>query len=47
MSKEEIQELYRVALTWTDGDHNHAQLLVRAYLRGEIDRDIIKQRKEI
>jgi len=35
---DEIAELYRIALTWADGDKARAELLVRAYLRGACER---------
>jgi len=34
MSIEEIKELYRIALTWTNGDQARAEMLMKRYLQG-------------
>ena len=36
MTQDETAELYRTALTWTEGDTDRAELLVLSYLRGTL-----------
>lgn len=36
----ELRELYRIALTWTDGDPARAAVLVEAYCAGQALRPV-------
>ena len=41
---DEYADLYRIALTWTDGNEAAAKKLVEAYSRGCLDRAILEGR---
>jgi len=43
--RQELQELFATALTWTGGNKKRAEKLFRAYLKGQVDRMIIKNKK--
>lgn len=46
MSREEIAELFRVALTWTNGDKDRAEAMVKAHLKGRMDVEALRQARE-